>query len=701
MIALTANAMSGDREKALAAGCDDFDTKPVDIERLMEKIRAHVKTGERLMAMSCSRTVSSRHARLQRAAAAKSHQGGGRLRHRGVAGDPDRDPDFSGSSSSRLGNDPGHRPDDPRLSDRHRARLGLGVHARRSTPGANHGCTAGSAARVSHSSRAHQPFRTGSQRTAPPGAASRGAGAGRCPDRGPGTRQARGRCRLRHDLRTPMNAILGYGGVLVVEAEELGIAALVPDIQRLHTAAKKLLEQIDHLLPSGPEAADVDVDTIRGRLHEALLPPTRSWSSSRNSCLQTPAAPNARRWTWSVSLEPRESCSRSCSSWPCLSPHRAKRRNGAGFERVFNRLRPSPQPAIGALHAGTLLVVDDNAMNRDLLTRQLVREGYSVFTAASGKEALEKLRLHDFDLILLDVMMPEMDGVQVLEHIQRDPVLSGIPAVMISALDEIDGVARCIEKGAVDYFAKPFDPVLLRARVSATLQIHRLRQDLRRAEDELAQSRTSIDELSGAWCRVRWRMVSSAASARSARTIRDVTAVVARLEGLDAIAARCGPAETIARVNETLAILEQCSKEKDLEIVRATERSYTAIVGAPEWREDHAQVAADYALGLLQAIQKRSRWGRPPGDQNRPQHGGADSRRCRWRPTRVRHVGRCSKHRRCNRLPGAGRESRFRRNVREIDRKVRRRDPSTIEVPGHGHLRTYLLTARMLPSAVP
>jgi len=92
-------------------------------------------------------------------------------------------------------------------------------------------------------------------------------------------------------------------------------------------------------------------------------------------------------------------------------------------------------------------------------------------------------------------MMPEMDGVQVLEHIIRDPVLSGIPAIMISALDEIDGVARCIEKGAVDYFAKPFDPVLLRARVSATLQSHRLRQDLRRAEDELAQSRTSMDEL--------------------------------------------------------------------------------------------------------------------------------------------------------------------------------------------------------------
>jgi adenylate cyclase len=244
-------------------------------------------------------------------------------------------------------------------------------------------------------------------------------------------------------------------------------------------------------------------------------------------------------------------------------------------------------------------------MNRDLLTRQLVHEGYSVFSAASGKEALEKLRLHDVDLVLLDVVMPEMDGIQVLEHLQRDPVLSEIPVVMISALDEIDAVARCIEKGAVDYFAKPFEPVLLRARVSATLQMHRLRQDLRRAGDDLVQSRTSMDEL------VR-SVVPRPLSDRFERGERsvcahypEVTAIVARLEGLDALASRSGADETIAHVNQTLAVLEQCSRDKGFELVRVTERSYTAIAGAPEWREDHAQIAADYALCVLDAVQTR------------------------------------------------------------------------------------------------
>ena len=507
---------------------------------------------------------------------------------------------------------------------------------------------------------------------------------------------------LRHDLRTPMNAVLGYGGVLVIEAEEMGIAALVPDIQRLHTAAKGLLEKIDHLLPSGPEASEVDVFTIRGRLHEALLHPTAALVEQSQQLLAK--ASNSERA--SADLERQVGAARKLLALVqqlALPPvPAAETSERAGFERVFNRLRPSAQPAIGALHAGTLLVVDDNAMNRDLLTRQLVREGYGVFTAASGKEALEKLRLHDVDLILLDVMMPEMDGIQVLEHIQRDPVLCEIPAVMISALDEIDSVARCIEKGAVDYFAKPFDPVLLRARVSATLQVRQLRQDLRRVEDELAQNRTSIDELIRS---VVPRPLSDGYK-RGERSVcahyADVTAVVARLEGLDAIASRCGPAETIARVSETLAIFEQCSRAKGLEIVRASDRSYTAIVGAPEWREDHAQVAADYALELLQAIKAGSeqaadrpeiRIGLNTGTLIAGVAGSdrlvfgmwgdavntADAIACQATGGKI-HVSAAT--------------------CAKLNEQFDVGSPTVIEVPGHGHQRTYVLSGRKVSPAV-
>ena len=115
----------------------------------------------------------------------------------------------------------------------------------------------------------------------------------------------------------------------------------------------------------------------------------------------------------------------------------------------------------------TLLVVDDNEDNRYTLTRRLTREGYTqLTTAANGREALEVLQRQPFDLVLLDIMMPEVNGYEVLERMKADAQLRHIPVIMISAVDEIDSVVRCIELGAEDYLAKPFNPTLLRARVA-------------------------------------------------------------------------------------------------------------------------------------------------------------------------------------------------------------------------------------------
>ncbi|MCE7947074.1 MAG: response regulator [Chloroflexi bacterium CFX4] len=117
-----------------------------------------------------------------------------------------------------------------------------------------------------------------------------------------------------------------------------------------------------------------------------------------------------------------------------------------------------------------ILVVDDNEANRDVLTRRLERQGFSVTVAEDGAQALEKVRASTFDLILLDIMMPRLNGYEVLETIKRDPALRHMPIIMISAVDELDSVVRCIELGAEDYLFKPFNPVLLKARVNATLQ---------------------------------------------------------------------------------------------------------------------------------------------------------------------------------------------------------------------------------------
>jgi len=128
---------------------------------------------------------------------------------------------------------------------------------------------------------------------------------------------------------------------------------------------------------------------------------------------------------------------------------------------------------------GRLLVVDDTEVNRDLLARRLRRLGHSVETAKSGGEALEKLSAAEFDLVLLDIMMPGLDGYEVLRRLRDDPQRRHVPVIMISAVDEIESVVRCIELGATDYLPKPFNPVILRARVSATLEKKRLHDQQR------------------------------------------------------------------------------------------------------------------------------------------------------------------------------------------------------------------------------
>ena len=129
----------------------------------------------------------------------------------------------------------------------------------------------------------------------------------------------------------------------------------------------------------------------------------------------------------------------------------------------------------GAAAPARILVVDDNEMNRDMLARRLLRQGYAVDQAENGRQALERGRAGTYDLLLLDVMMPELDGRQVLAQWMQDERLRNTPVVMISAADETEIVARCIELGADDYLPKPFNPVVLQARVGASLEKKRLR----------------------------------------------------------------------------------------------------------------------------------------------------------------------------------------------------------------------------------
>ena len=155
---------------------------------------------------------------------------------------------------------------------------------------------------------------------------------------------------------------------------------------------------------------------------------------------------------------------------------------------------PGPRsPEAPASRPGRILAVDDDALNLDLLAQRLSRQGHVVSTAVDGEEALERVRERPFDLVLLDVMMPRLDGYSTLARLKADEQLRAIPVIMISALDELSSVVRCIEAGAEDYLPKPFNATLLRARIGACLEKKALHDQEVALYNSLVQSQRQLD----------------------------------------------------------------------------------------------------------------------------------------------------------------------------------------------------------------
>jgi len=231
---------------------------------------------------------------------------------------------------------------------------------------------------------------------------------------------------LRHDLRTPVNHIIGYSEILLEGTEETANDSSVADLKKIRSAAGILLELINTRL---------------------------------------------------VAVEPGE------GRKPTDAPS-AKTDDFKHAEKAFH---------------GRVLAVDDDRGNLDVLSRRLTRHGLEVEAVESGIAALSAMQSAPFDLVLLDVMMPEMDGHEVLRALKSDAKTRDIPVIMISALDEFDSVVRCIEAGAEDYLPKPFNPTLLEARIGACLEkkalrdaeqghLRQIEETQRRLDKELAEA---------------------------------------------------------------------------------------------------------------------------------------------------------------------------------------------------------------------
>ncbi|MCI0554926.1 MAG: adenylate/guanylate cyclase domain-containing response regulator [Anaerolineae bacterium] len=237
---------------------------------------------------------------------------------------------------------------------------------------------------------------------------------------------------------------------------------------------------------------------------------------------------------------------------------------------------------------GHLLVVDDNKVNRILLSRGLEQQGHQIDTAENGKQALEKLRADSFDLVLLDIEMPEMNGYQVLETCLQDPELRDIPIIMTSSLDEIDSVVKCVELGAEDYLNKPVNPILLRARVNASLEKKRLRDEQRKLFRTFATKEVA-DELLRSGFSLGGEYVNA-------------SVMFADIRSFTTIGEKQEPADTIELLNNYFALMFDAIVNNHGMVNQLEGDGFMAIFGAPIYYEGHREHAVRAALEMIEML---------------------------------------------------------------------------------------------------
>jgi adenylate cyclase len=351
--------------------------------------------------------------------------------------------------------------------------------------------------------------------------------------------------RLRHDLRTPLNAIKGYSELMIEEIESHNGHPLRADLVKLKDSADQLLSQIDAMALLARHK-DVGLGEGGGR---------------------------------ATQLDVVADVLRTIKPLP--------------VSEASQETRPS----------NSILVVDDNTSNRDVLARRLTREGHKIVTAANGATALDLALQQDFDIVLLDLIMPGMSGFEVLRRLKATERTSHIPVIVISALDELDSVVRCIEAGAEDYLTKPFNSVLLRARVGASLEKKWLRDREKKFIADLEQEKRRSEAL--LLNILPQKIVDRIRDGEKviADRILEATILFCDLVGFTTLSQELPADRLIDFLSKIFSAFDRLAAEEGVEKIKTIGDAYMVVAGIPEAQSDHAVRIATLGLRMIHAVE--------------------------------------------------------------------------------------------------
>jgi len=349
----------------------------------------------------------------------------------------------------------------------------------------------------------------------------------------------------RHDLRTPLHQILGYAELLEDEVRDAGQETFVDDLRKVQAAARRALELVDACFPAGGEAA----------------PPL-------------------------VFREPSDDPAPTPEHEPALPLP----------------LRPPAEPI--EPESVSLLVVDDNELNRDMLSRRLGSRGFKVAVAEDGQSALAMIERQDFDLVLLDVMMPGLTGIDVLKTLRERFSESDLPVVMATARDATEDVVEALHLGANDYVTKPLDFAVVLARIETQLTLRRQKQEITRLAHNLELRNSFIQSLFGRYLsdEVVADLLASPEGPKIGGEQRRVTLLMSDLRGFTPLTEGLAPQQVLRLLNSYLGAMADVVLAHQGTVDEFVGDAILAIFGAPVARPDDARRAVACAVAMQEAL---------------------------------------------------------------------------------------------------
>ena len=253
---------------------------------------------------------------------------------------------------------------------------------------------------------------------------------------------------------------------------------------------------------------------------------------------------------------------------------------------------------------GFILAVDDQQENRELVARNLSRSGHIVITAASGEEALRALEQSDVDVVLLDLLMPGMDGREVLRRIKEHPDWRATPVIIISGSQDMDGIIECIEAGADDYLFKPFNPVLLQARIKAGIERKRWHDKEQQYRQQLERNEKFIRATFGRYLsdEIVTDILERPEGLELGGDLRRVSIMLSDIRGFTSLSENLAPAQVVTMLNRYLGAMTDIIMAHHGTIDEFIGDAILAVFGAPQRRDDDADRAVQCALAMQAAM---------------------------------------------------------------------------------------------------